>query len=74
MLTINIPPHLENLLNTLAKEQGQTKDYLICSILESYFEDRENALSADKAYAEFLENGKKTISLSEMESRLKFEK
>lgn len=73
MLTINIPPHLENLLNTLAKKQGQTKDYLICSILESYFEDRENTLSADKTYAEFLENGKKTISLSEMESRLKFE-
>lgn len=70
MLTINIPSNLENRIDLLAREKGQTKDYLICHILDTYFQDRAESQLADEAYAEYLANGKKTISLAEMEQKL----
>ncbi len=70
MMTVNIPDHLENKLTLLAKEKGQTKDYLLSNILDMYFQDQEDALLADEAYAEYLANGKKTLSLAEMEQEL----
>lgn len=64
MLTINIPDHLENKLTLLAKEKGQTKDYLISNILTSFFEEQEESLLADEAYAEYLANDKKNTFFS----------
>lgn len=70
MLTVNIPEQLENKLTLLAQEKGQTKDYLLSNILDSYFQEKEESLLADEAYAEYLANDKKTLSLTEMEQKL----
>lgn len=70
MLTVNIPEQLENKLTLLAQEKGQTKDYLLSNILDSYFQEKEESLLADEAYAEYLANDKKTLSLAEMEQKL----
>lgn len=72
MFTMRLPVEIDNILNLLAEKTHRPKSFYVLQALTSNqsLEDLEDIYLADVAYEKWVRNGKKTISLEEMEHRL----
>lgn len=61
---------MEQKLSQLAKETHRTKSYYIKRAVEEFLEDQEDYLLAVASYEEYLQSGKKSVSLEELEKKL----
>ena len=70
MLSVRLRPDLEKKLNQLAHDTHRSKSYYVERALEGYLEDKGDYLAALASYEEYLQSGKKSISLEELEKKL----
>lgn len=69
-MTVRFPEKLEKRLSQLAKETHRTKSYYIKRAVEEFLEDQEDYLLAVASYEDYLQSGKKSTSLEELEQKL----
>lgn len=72
MFSMRLPAEIDNTLTLLAEKTHRPKSFYVLQALTSNqsLEDLEDIYLADAAYENWVRNGKKTISLEEMERRL----
>lgn len=70
MMTIRLPEEMEKRLSQLAKETHRTKSYYVKRAIEAFLDDQEDYLAALASYEDYLQSGKKSISLEELEKKL----
>lgn len=72
MFTMRLPAEIDATLSLLADKTHRPKSFYVLQALTTNqsLEDLEDIYLADTAYEEWVKNGKKTISLEEMERRL----
>lgn len=70
MMTIRFPEKIEQRLSQLAERTHRTKSYYIKRAVEEFLEDQEDYLLAVASYEDYLQSGKKSISLEELEKKL----
>jgi RHH-type rel operon transcriptional repressor/antitoxin RelB len=66
MLAIRLPVEIETRFANLAKETGRTKTFYATQAILEKIEDLEDYYLAEKAYGEYLANGKKTYTFDEV--------
>lgn len=70
MLSVRLRPDLEKKLNQLAHDTHRSKSYYVECALEEFLEDKGDYLAALASYEEYLQSGKKSVSLEELEKKL----
>ena len=70
MITVRLPENVDKKLSQLAKETHRTKSYYIKRAVEEFLEDQQDYLLAVASYEEYLQSGKKSIALEELEKKL----
>ena len=70
MMTIRLHENMEKRLSQLAKETHRTKSYYVKRAIEEFLEDQEDYILAASSYENYLQSGKKSISLEELEKKL----
>ncbi len=70
MLTVRLPEKMAQRLSHLAKETHRTKSYYVKRAVAEFLEEQEDYLAAVASYEEYLQSGKKSISLEELEEKL----
>jgi RHH-type rel operon transcriptional repressor/antitoxin RelB len=70
MLTIRLPENLEKRLNALASATKRSKSYYVREALERVMEDMEDAYLAESAYEKFIESGKPSKPIDQVERDL----
>ena len=75
MFTMRLPKEIDSTLTLLAEKTHRTKSFYVLEALTTNksLEDLEDIYLADAAYEKWMKEGKKTISLEEMEQRLGLE-
>ena len=66
MFSIRLSKDLENRLDALAARTNRAKAFYVKKALTKFLEEQEEIEWATQAYKEFLESGKKTVSLEEV--------
>ena len=66
MFSIRLSKNLDARLDALASKTNRAKAYYVKKALSKFLEEQEEIEWATQAYQEFLESGKKTISLEEV--------
>ena len=66
MFSIRLSKNLDARLDALASKTNRAKAYYVKKALSKFLEEQEEIEWATQAYKEFLESGKKTISLEEV--------
>ncbi len=66
MLAIRLPAEIEARLANLAKETGRSKTYYATQAILEKIEDLEDYYLAEKAYREYLADGKKAYTLDQV--------
>ncbi len=74
MMTIRLPEEMEKRLSQLAKDTHRTKSYYVKRAIEEFLENQEDYLAALASYEDYLQSGKKSISLEEVVKKFGFEK
>lgn len=72
-IAVRLSENLEKRLNDLAKETHRTKTYYIQQAVEDFLEEYEDYYLATYCWEEFQKNGKKGISLEEIERKMGIE-
>lgn len=66
MLSVRLSKDVETRLDALAARTNRAKSFYIKKAISKFLEDQEEIEWATQAYKEFLESGKKTVSLEEV--------
>ena len=66
MLSVRLSKDVETRLDALAARTNRAKSFYIKKAIAKFLEDQEEIEWATQAYKEFLESGKKTVSLEEV--------
>jgi len=70
MMTVRLSPQMDKRLSKLAKETHRTKSYYVKRAIEEFLDDQEDYLLAVASYEDYLQSGKKSITLEELEKKL----
>ena len=70
MLALRLPEDIERRLAVLAKATGRTKTYYATQAIIEKIEDLEDYYSAEKAYAEYVAGGEKSIPWEQVKANL----
>ena len=73
MLTVRLPDNLEKRLNALAMATKRPKSFYVREALERVLEDMEDAYLAETAYEKFVESGKPSKPVKQVERDLGLE-
>jgi RHH-type transcriptional regulator, rel operon repressor / antitoxin RelB len=69
MLSVRLPKKLEEHLDALCAKTERSRSFYVKKALVRYFEDQAEMEWATKAYKEFVDSGKKTVSWEEVKER-----
>ena len=69
MLALRLNPEIEKRLEILALKTGRTKTFYATKAIEQQLDDMEDVYLAEEAYNEWVQSGKKTISLEEVKAQ-----
>ncbi|MCX7338401.1 MAG: ribbon-helix-helix domain-containing protein [Alphaproteobacteria bacterium] len=69
MLSVRLSKATEEKLDRLAAQTNRTKSYYVKKALTKFLEDQAEHEWAAAAYKEYLESGKKTYTLEEIEEK-----
>jgi predicted DNA-binding protein len=67
---INLPEDVEKILDHLSREQNRSAEEIAMNVLCEYVEDREDYKAAVRGYQDYLDSGKKGVSLDQMKKDL----
>lgn len=70
MIQIDLPKGIENVFASLCREKNKSIEEIAYDVLCEYAEDVADYRAGIKGYIEWLESGKKGISLEELEKEL----
>lgn len=69
MLSVRLRPSLEEKLIYLAQKTHRSRTYYVQEALESFLEEKGEALLAAAAYEDYLKSGGKGLSLDDMKKK-----
>ncbi len=70
MLNVEIPNNIEKVLTQISLEMKKPTHEIVLDALREYLEDIEDYKAGVRGYHEYLESGKKGVSLTQLQSEL----